>query len=319
MWFHVPKCGSTFLNAFTQHPGICPHATTHMVLTPDCDSCLKVFHRSYDIDSKCPNAFHFEKSVGFHQGVGTHYGLFKGHLMTIVREPTSRIISAYNFHKHSWPYNKRTVKGIKAYARVMQGQFLKMLVRNYGLGISEEERKNTIVSKVTQSEVREAHKRLNEGFAFVGVAEEWALSMCLFHAMFGSECVAAEFWKIHPAEEDKQQKRERLAQEKAMKSWRDPYDGPLYKAATKYFKADMKRFGVSDGTCGRCFRRAGLLQTYHNPVGGKYADPELYADLHHDPLPDDDADVDAADAIADLPNNAESEDDAEADEVIEAS
>eukprot|EP00403_Amphidinium_massartii_P026956 CAMPEP_0178404042 /NCGR_PEP_ID=MMETSP0689_2-20121128/17677_1 /TAXON_ID=160604 /ORGANISM="Amphidinium massartii, Strain CS-259" /LENGTH=256 /DNA_ID=CAMNT_0020025009 /DNA_START=492 /DNA_END=1262 /DNA_ORIENTATION=- len=220
-----------------------------------------------------------DRHIGYHEGVGTFYPQLKGHLMMVVREPTSRLISAYNFHYHSWPYNKRHVQGIKAYARVLKGQFLKMLVRDFPLWTtSTVQRRADLIQRPSKQEVHEAHKRLREGFAFVGIAEEWALSMCLFHALFGGECVTAEFWKIHPSEETRQQRRERSLQEKALSQWRDPYDGPLYKDARRHFKEELKRFGVSDNTCGRCWRRAGLLHTYHNPVGGKFAEFVRFGD-----------------------------------------
>ncbi|CAK8992389.1 unnamed protein product [Durusdinium trenchii] len=38
-----------------------------------------------------------------------------------------------------------------------------------------------------------AVKRLREGFAFVGLTEEWDLSICLFHTMFGGPCHSSEF------------------------------------------------------------------------------------------------------------------------------
>ena len=35
-------------------------------------------------------------------------------------------------------------------------------------------------------------------FAFVGLTEEWDLSVCLFHRMFGGECHVREFLDVRP-------------------------------------------------------------------------------------------------------------------------
>ena len=37
--------------------------------------------------------------------------------------------------------------------------------------------------------------------AFVGMTEAWDLSVCLFHAMFGGECLAVEFNNSRPSSE----------------------------------------------------------------------------------------------------------------------
>ena len=44
-----------------------------------------------------------------------------------------------------------------------------------------------------------AAARLEEGFQFVGILESWAVSVCLFHALFpGVACVDAEFANSRP-------------------------------------------------------------------------------------------------------------------------
>ena len=47
-------------------------------------------------------------------------------------------------------------------------------------------------SKSDPVDVALAKRRLLEGFAFVGLAERWALSVCLLHVRFGGRCDARE-------------------------------------------------------------------------------------------------------------------------------
>ena len=47
--------------------------------------------------------------------------------------------------------------------------------------------------RMTRADAEEAARRVREGFAFVGITEEWDLSMCLLHKMFGGACKASDF------------------------------------------------------------------------------------------------------------------------------
>jgi len=253
-WLHVPKTGSTFLNALVQHPSLCPGATSSMIITPDENEALRTFKRHHYVTEVCPGSFFRGDSLGFHHGIGSKYSQLKGRMMMFARDPTGRIISAYNFHQHSWYLHKKA-PGIRSYARLMKGQFLKMLVRDYDMGWP-----NYMISRFfkptpTAWEVREARRRVEDGFAFIGITEEWELSMCLFHKMFGGPCVKSEFLVCHPAKSDPKELHD---QKRALRDWEDPYDGPLYKYTKKLFHQKIKDFDVSAETCGRCWQQAGV-------------------------------------------------------------
>ena len=47
-------------------------------------------------------------------------------------------------------------------------------------------------------DVKSAIERIDTGFSFVGITEAWALSVCLFHSIFGGSCLPIEFINNRP-------------------------------------------------------------------------------------------------------------------------
>jgi len=74
---------------------------------------------------------------------------------------------------------------------------------------------------------------------FVGLTEEFDLSVCLWHARFGGECLPSEFEHL----------RKGPVQEYDTSKVGTPSDWYVYEAAKKVFWDDVERFGVSRATC----------------------------------------------------------------------
>merc|ERR1740130_1700859 len=85
---------------------------------------------------------------------------------------------------------------------------------------------------VTDDMVELALWRLSDGFAFVGLTEEWALSVCLFHAMFGGDCHEREFLNVRPGVKHADHENYDAS---VLEGWVDPYDGALYAHTAKTF------------------------------------------------------------------------------------
>ncbi|CAK9071057.1 unnamed protein product [Durusdinium trenchii] len=72
----------------------------------------------------------------------------------------------------------------------------------------------------------QAVQRLREGFAFVGLTEEWDLSICLFHAMFGGPCHSSEFHNARPGQHAKDA--DGLYDTSILQGYQDEIDGLVY-------------------------------------------------------------------------------------------
>ena len=99
-------------------------------------------------------------------------------------------------NKSSWPFDWEPANVLQ-YAHAVAGCSVKMLTRD---GVSSWENNVTICGDprpVTSDEIDLAVERLNTGFAFVGILEEWDLSICLLHAKFGGPCASYELEEGH--------------------------------------------------------------------------------------------------------------------------
>ena len=109
--------------------------------------------------------------------------------------------------------------------------------------------------KVTQADGVQAARRVREGFAFVGITEEWDLSICLFHKMFGGLCVFSEFQDIRPTFPGKSANTDYNTSE--LMAWHDDIDEIVYEAALEVFHKNLVLYNVSHETCQECYRNAG--------------------------------------------------------------
>merc|ERR1711982_201734 len=97
---------------------------------------------------------------------------WKGHFVAFFREPKSRMVSAWEYFKHG--------RGdLLKYANKSSHYMTKMLTGEH-------------------AHIALALDRLENGFKFIGLTEEWNLSICLFHAMLGGKCLDWEFSKSRP-------------------------------------------------------------------------------------------------------------------------
>jgi len=270
-WLHVPKCGSSFINALVRLPGACHDVPDDIEVTDATFGIdnLKGFFDAYP--GHCPGSF---VTGGNHVGVGPEVpqydSVWKGHGVTLLRQPEQRILSAFHDSRHSWPVKELGLPPLDParFASVIQGCAVKMLTRG---GVSYEVKwfRNLGIAgphwggpcgdpkPPVREEVDLAKRRLREDFPFVGIQEKWELSMCLFHATFGGPCHSAEFTNSRHAASG-QANSYNVA---VLRGFRDVHDGELYAEAEAIFDERMRRYNMSVEACQPCFREAGIIFT----------------------------------------------------------
>ena len=106
-------------------------------------------------------------------------------------------------------------------------------------------------SRRTRPNVHLALSRLEEGFAFVGLTEEYALSVCLFHAKFGGDCLDVELANVNPSRKDAFRSRPNTSA--GLRAYFgehvDLYDTALYSAAVRRFQKDVWAHNLTRERC----------------------------------------------------------------------
>ena len=125
----------------------------------------------------------------------------------ILPEPRDRAHSAY--HHFPTPLHSPDCTRIvseREYAERVRGTMVKM-VAGQASGLDCHVASHQLIKGMPyknlcdqryEPDVPLALSRLRHGFSFVGLTEAWALSICLFHAVFGGPCMPVEFSNSRP-------------------------------------------------------------------------------------------------------------------------
>jgi hypothetical protein len=264
-WLHVMKTASSSGTTLAHHANASLPKTAHI---PSCMTksdpedmtarvedlrdrhlVLDFFEYKYPVDTWFQNVFRYSTNPGAHRGITEdEWNDFKGYWVTILRQPEERTSSA-------WHHFGRGQGDMFKFQRNVQGQQAKMLTQGETAAASvlcERTGGGLFPSSAPcdtspAPNVSVAIQRVRE-FAFVGILEQFDLSICLFHAMFGSECLAVEFLNVRPTGYHESEAAQE-AELKQLKEHPDPWDTPVYEAALKRFKGDLARFNVNNDTC----------------------------------------------------------------------
>lgn len=240
-WLHTPKAGTSFANVVIAWG--CPHllgelSQTHhhsaiankfcLAHTQDCPTghSLCSSHSPIDFESDAADTVHSWRQS-------------KGHFVGMFRKPEQRHISGfYDDQLMSTAgveiYHGRYTSALE-YSKANAGCSTKLLA-----GKPCNDRFNA-----TAEMAEKAIVHLDNGFAFVGLTEEWELSVCLFHRMFGGQCDVREFGNIRPGLDRTDEEYDTSE----LEGWKDPFDGPLYERAKFKFWSDVAKYDVSWDNC----------------------------------------------------------------------
>merc|ERR1719291_942724 len=96
-------------------------------------------------------------------------------------------------------------------------------------------------------DIKLALERLQKGFMYVGLMEEYDLSVCLFHAMYGGECLQVEFQNMRPGHYHTTPRQDEV--KAALQGYSDHIDGRLYRKASSIFWENVKKYNVGRSMC----------------------------------------------------------------------
>lgn len=262
-WLHIPRCGSSFINTLIHNPSICNKMPDDArVLVDERGFPLEPFFEKYPKNEFCRGGFtpkYIYSDPPGHLSVASVYDQIYGHGIVMLRQPEQRLISAFQNHAMGthvdiWPIT------LKDYAKLQEGCMVKMFVRkNHKNDGSDEHsfgRQGPCLevkepSPPSAEETQLAIHRMKTGFPFVGITDQFDLSVCLFHVMFGGTCQDYMFHDIRPSNVTDLTGHKVNYDTSVLEGWRDRSDNALYEEAKNIFQASLDRFGVSKANCPR--------------------------------------------------------------------
>ena len=286
-WVHIPKAGVSFGTTLVHYANSSLRHTVIASGPRGCEPCLQKFFELFpehvwfrdgtlwqpwrSVFDHATAATSLRPTHRGYGGFGDHWpitvtGLMQagGHLVGLFREPFSRAKSAYLFFCKQL-LSERCVLSFEEYSRRLVGSVTKMLSgQAHGLECNSlkdstkhgepgsSNRTREIAYMRCRHDVRPdlptALRRI-DAFAFVGLTDDYDRSICLFHAMFPSPCLAVEFKNVHPSKYRETDMRGTSANLSLSAYAHDPYDSELWLAACERYKADLHRYEVTAEKC----------------------------------------------------------------------
>lgn len=278
---HFPKCGSSF-GILLHNYGCVNYEPSTEIAKSIQNYCTCNDQSKWDVTLHEHIPWHLDPyctpQVNLNHGhmlghrplwTGDLYFEYRNSFVTMFRDPRRRLVSAYNDQKHSYGLPERLtkalhdVRSLDEYVRFpgIQGCMTKMVLGYYCAASVE----------LDEDDLEEAKRRLQD-YAFIGLVEYWADSVCLFNKMFGgigmccSDLLTLLTGKLRPntmsnsrsaTDYYKQEVGKVMVGERAgearyipssdwskLKPSDDPADWELYQEAKKIFFANMKKHGL---------------------------------------------------------------------------
>lgn len=118
---------------------------------------------------------------------------------------------------------------------------------------------------------------------FVGLTDEWALSICLWHRKFGGRMLPVEFQKVRQGEfTSRFRGKEDYDEHKLLGHWRPESDTAVFQAATRRFWRELARYGINGATCEKEVHD--IIKTGHPKEYGSTSIKDGAADTEQDYL-----------------------------------
>ena len=245
-WVHIPKTGTSFLNTLVASVCIAPtvpfaagelqHNYWEHVSRSRCNFTSSPQHNTYG-------------SPPGHHGFGRYADAeLVSNGVTLLRQPDQRIISGFHHNFHSYDIKLHGKPEITTYARAVAGCSVRMLVRPSVPSSSDSgEAACGHSPSPSDAEVDQA-KAILSSFQFVGLTDEWDLTICLWHARFGpASCHISEFLNARPR--DGNVTSVPNYDVSVLNGFTDRYDNSLYEHAQKLFWNAIKLHKLTRTQC----------------------------------------------------------------------
>lgn len=249
-WFHVPKAGSSFEFTLLGLPQLCSN---------DAGS-LETWATVIEVESLCPGiwtpSWCFEKHSQLRVGdndmrwsLCAESGFFGKvaslgrSVMGFFRQPEQRLLSDYYFSCTDGSWTDDNCGKKDTYFQTHQACATKMLTSTDSV---EGHCQN--IPEPTEADVALAETYLLQSFAFIGITEQWDLSVCLFNAKFGTPCSEKQFlnsrlWHTNASDVAT------LYDVVFLDGFVDKHDNVLYDRALEIFAHELVQFGVTTQSC----------------------------------------------------------------------
>jgi len=249
-WLHITKCGTSFANVILHTPSTCPALPTDFVWhagsrRPGADEALKGY---------CPELIFSAKGhFGSHDALGSVSGKALGNAVTMLRNAEQRILSSFHDNYHDWLSRTPPTTELQ-FARKNVGCQVRMLVR------SDAARGDfsgaCMYNLPSKEEVVLARTTLRRDFSFVGLIEEYRLSVCLFRVMFGGPCLPIMFSNVHKAGAKSvlhENTSVTMYDTDVLQGFVDRADRALYDEGVQIFYELLVQYNVSQDICEACY------------------------------------------------------------------
>jgi hypothetical protein len=252
-YLHVPKCGSSFANT------IAHWACSEADLDPNRD----VKEPSFNLGPTCKYTSKFARFASGHAPLKETDLSHLQSAVAVFREPRQRIMSGFYHNLHdcgplrqktgcdqidpltgcSWLYENVSMALVKEYAGCVKNCYTNMLTG------SNCHREGAVDSYALAAAGDIAASRVRQ-FAFVGLTEEYDLSVCLWHAMFGGKCYPNEFHNLRPG---RQTSASEMYDTAFIGLGEDEFkeEDAIYAVAKEVFWSNVHKYGVNRQTCAK--------------------------------------------------------------------
>lgn len=252
-WFHAARTGTSFLYTLLQQEGTCGGAdvcnftggcTRSPMMKEVWDNCPGIW-----TSSRCDGLDHYNECA--ESALGEEYSSVEGKLVGFFRQPEQRLLSDWTWEclgGREAAVDDMAITScptIQEFVDARQGCVTKMLTWTGDIAGKVSMHCNTPGWIPTKDQVAQAKERLSTGFSFIGMTDQWNLSICLFNAMFGLECRADQFLLAVTSSNQ-------TYDTAALDGFVDPFDAELWEVAQDIFNANLRRYGISDETCTPC-------------------------------------------------------------------